>query len=167
MTTKGDETSMKLGAWIFRAWFYFRQGYGTYLTFLLGYVSMLITVYYLAVKNIPFLLYLFPQFGPFALLGSAIGIPTAVMLGWVHMKRSRLYSSEQDIGVEANPYYYKLAPGYTTEAVIPATLAQLRLIRKMSEQMGILTDSERKEIDQLEKTFSILLEGGYVGTRKA
>jgi len=156
---------MKLGNWIFRAWYYFRMGYGTYLTFLLGYVSTLVTVYYLAVKNIPFLLYLFPLFGPFALLGTAIGVPTAVAIGWVHLKRSRLYSSEMDVGVEANPYYYKLAPGYTTKAVIPATLVQLRLIRRMSEQMGILTDSERKEIDQLEKTFTILLEGGYVGNQ--
>ncbi|MGA2237719.1 MAG: hypothetical protein ABSG74_00740 [Candidatus Bathyarchaeia archaeon] len=157
---------MKAGSWIFRAWFYFRTGYGTYLTFLLGYVSTLITVYYLAIKNIPFLLYLFPQFGPFALLGTAVGAPTAVVIGWVHMKRSRLYSSEIDVGVEANPYNYKLPPGYTKETTIPSTLIQLRLIRRMSEKMGVLTDSERMELDKLERDYSILLEGGYVGSRK-
>lgn len=155
---------MKFGTWVFRAWFYFRQGYGTYLTFLLGYVSTLITVYYLAIKNIPFLLYIFPQFGPFAILGTAIGIPTAVTIGWIHMKRSRLYSSEMDVGVEANPYYYKLPPGYSTEALVPASLIQLRLIRRVSEKMGLLTDSEKQEIDQLEKTFITLLKGGYVTT---
>ena len=160
------KVNMKLGSWIFRAWFYFRMGYGTYLTFLLGYLSTLVTVYYLAIRNIPFLLYIFPQFGPFALLGTAIGIPTAVTIGWVHMKRSRLYSSEIDVGVEANPYYYKLPPGYTTEATIPATLIQLRLIRRVSEKMDLLTESEKQEIDQLEKTFLTLLQGGYVTSRK-
>jgi hypothetical protein len=158
---------MNLGNLVFRAWYYFRQGYSTYLTFLLGYTSTLITVYYLAIKNIPFLLYLFPQFGPFALIGTIVGIPTAVTIGWIHMKRSRLYSSEVDVGVEANPYYYKLPPGYTTEATIPATLITLRLMRKISEKLDILTEPEKKEIDQLEKTFLALLDGGYVGTRKA
>jgi hypothetical protein len=156
---------MKLGNWIFRAWFYFRQGYGTYLTFLLGYVSTLVTVYYLAIRNIPSLLYIFPQFGPFALLGTAVGIPTAVTIGWIHMKRSRLFSSEQDIGVEANPYYYKLPPGYTIEAMVPSTLMQLRLIRRLSEKMDLLTDSERTEIDELERKFAILLKGGYLEHR--
>jgi len=82
------------------------------------------------------------------------------------MKRSRLFSSEQDIGVESNPYYYKLPPGFTMEATIPATLVQLRLIRKMSEKMDLLSESEKEEIEQLEKTFLILLQGGYVTSPK-
>ena len=42
--------------WIYRAWYYFRLGYSTYLTFILGYVSTLVTVCYLAIKNMPPLL---------------------------------------------------------------------------------------------------------------
>ena len=106
---------MKLGylrslTWVYRAWYYFRQGYSTYLTFLLGYVSTLITVYYLAIKNMPPLLDLFPHFASFAIFGTVVGVPSAVVIGWVHMKRSRLFSSEQDIAVESNPYQYKLPP---------------------------------------------------------
>lgn len=157
---------MKLGSWVFRAWYYFRMGYGTYLTFLLGYVSTLITVYYLAVKNIPFLLYIFPQFGLFALLGTVIGVPTAVTIGYVHMKRSRLYTSEVDVGVEANPYYYKLPPGFTTEAMVPTTLITLQLIRRMSEKMDLLTESEKTQIEQLEEKLATLLKGGRLDTPK-
>jgi len=154
-------TSLK---WIYRAWYYFRQGYSTYLTFLLGYVSTLVTVYYLAVQNMPPLLDLFPRFGEFAVLATVIGGPLAVVIGWVHMKRSRLYTSEQDIAVESNPYQYKLPPGYVKEAWGPLMMMQLRLVRKISESRGFVTDSERIEMEELEKKWRTLLEGGYVGS---
>jgi len=149
--------------WIYRAWYYFRQGYSTYLTFLLGYVSTLVTVYYLAIKNMPPLLDLFPHFIPFAVIATVIGGPLAVLMGWVHMKRSGLFSSEQDIAVEANPYQYKLPPGYTKEAFMPAVLVQLRVLRRLAESSGLLTDSERAEIDDLDRKLVALLEGGYLG----
>jgi len=105
--------------WVYRAWYYFRLGYGTYLTFLLGYVSTLVTVYYLAIRNVPDLLSIFPHFAAFAVLATIIGVPLAVVIGWAHLKRSGLFTSEQDISVEANPYLYKLPPGYTKELTIP------------------------------------------------
>jgi hypothetical protein len=70
----------KLG-FLARLWFYFRTGYSTYLTFLLGYMSTLITVYYLAIKNIPELLDLFPRFVPFAVLSTVIGAPLSIIVG--------------------------------------------------------------------------------------
>jgi len=39
---------MKAKNLIFRSWYYFRTGYNTYLIIPVGYVSTLITVYYLA-----------------------------------------------------------------------------------------------------------------------
>ena len=150
--------------WIYRAWYYFRQGYSTYLTFLLGYVSTLVTVYYLAVKNMPPLLDLFPSFREFAVLATVIGVPLGVGIGWAHMKRSGLYTSEQDIAVESNPYQYKLPPGYVKEAWGPLMMMQLRLVRKISESRGFVTDSERIEMEELEKKWRKLLEGGYVGS---
>jgi len=81
----------------------------------------------------------------------------------VHLKRSSLFSSEVDISVEANPYQYKLPPGYTKEAFMPAVLIQLRILRRLAESNTLLSDSERAEIDDLEKKLTRLLEGGYVG----
>jgi hypothetical protein len=153
-----------VGNFLNRAWYYFRLGYSTYLTFLLGYVSTLVTVYYLAIKNIPQLLDIFPKFVPFAVLSTIVGVPLSVTIGWVHLKRSGLFSSEQDISVESNPYLYKLPPGYTKEAAMPATLATIQLLRKLAETNKALTETEKAELDELEKKLKSLLSGGYVGS---
>ena len=88
-------------------WYYFRVGYSTYLSFLLGFATTLVTVYYLAITNIPVLEALFPHFGIFAVIALIVGVPTACIIGWFHLKGSSLWKSEIDIGVEANPYLYK------------------------------------------------------------
>ena len=149
---------------VYRSWYYFRLGYATYLTFLLGYVSTLITVYYLAIKNMPDLASIFPHFATFGVVATVVGGPLAVVIGWAHLKRSGLFSTEQDITVEANPYLYKLPPGYTKELSIPATLIQLRIVRKLAETSGILTDTERAELDEIERKFKTLMDGGYIGS---
>jgi hypothetical protein len=150
-----------------RAWFYFRLGYSTYLTFLLGYVSTLVTVYYLAIKNIPQLLDLFPKFLPFAVLATAIGVPLSVAIGWVHLKRSTLYSSEADIAAEANPYIYKLPQaGILKDAQIPSELFRLRLLKKLAEANGLLTEAERMQIEKIEANYEMLLRGASVGLQR-
>ena len=149
--------------WMYRGWYYFRLGYSTYLTFILGYVSTFITVYYLAIKNIPELLNIFPRFVPFAVLGTLVGGPLSVVIGWVHLKRSGAFSSEQDIVMEANPYLYRLPPGYTKELTMPMGLIQFRIMRRLAETKGLLTDSEKAEIDELERKYLTLLQGGYLG----
>jgi len=133
----------------FRAWYYFRLGYSTYLTFILGYASTLVTVYYLAIRNIPSLLDIFPL---------------SVGIGWIHLKRSRLFSSEVDIGVESNPYNYKLQPGKDTEISTPFLLISIRILKKLADTNGLLTSPEKAEITQLEDRLLTLLGGGYIGT---
>lgn len=149
---------------ISRAWYYFRLGYSTYLTFLLGYISTLITVYYLAIKNIPDLLVLFPRFVPFAALATVVGVPASVAIGWFHLKRSTLYSSEADISVEANPWNYKLPPGWWKEALYPALLAELRILRQLAKREALVTDADQKQLESLEETLEKLIQGGFVGT---
>jgi hypothetical protein len=149
--------------WLYRAWYYFRVGYGTYLTFLLGYFSTLVTVYYLAIQNMPALLNLFPRFVPFAVIATLIGGPLSVAVGWIHLKRSGLFSSEALVQIESNPYNYKLAPGYWKDAFGPAMVAQLRLLQKLSESAGVLTPAERAELMDIETKWMTLVKGGYVG----
>jgi len=152
-----------------RFWYYFRLGYSTYLTFLLGYVSTLVTVYYLAIKNLPYLLDIFPHFETFSVLATVIGIPASVMIGWLHLKRTQAYSSEADISIESNPYTYKVAPGKEREAFIPFYLEILVQLKKLSEAQGLLTSSEKARIEEIEDKMQRLIEGEYVGTprRKA
>ena len=147
-----------------RLWFYFRMGYATYLTFLLGYVSTLVTVYYLAVKNIPDLLDIFPHFVPFAILGTVIGVPTSIAIGWIHLKRSPAWSAELDVSVEANPYNYKLVPGYYREAWTPLYLELLILLRRIAVAQNLVDREELARIDDLEQKLRVLIAGGYVGT---
>ena len=151
-------------AYIGRVWYYFRTGYGLYLTFVLGYGSTLVTVYYLAIKNVPSLLDIFPKFWPFAILATAIGCPVAVGLGWVHMKRSPGYTAEVDIGVEANPYNYKLPPGFWRETFAPVYLELLLLQKKMMQKQSVLDEEDKARIEELEKRLRVLIAGGMTGT---
>jgi hypothetical protein len=149
---------------ISRAWYYFRLGYSTYLTFLLGYVSTLVTVYYLAIKNVPSLLDLFPKFVPFAILATGIGGPLSVAIGWAHLKRSSLFVSEQDIAYEASPYVYKLPnAGIARDVQTPSELLRLRLLRRLAESNGLLKDGEKQQIEKIEQLYETLLAGNPVG----
>lgn len=146
-----------------RVWYYFRMGYSTYLTFLLGYVSTIVTVYYLAIKNLPTLLDLFPHFVPFAVLATVIGVPLSVLIGWLHLKRSMIYSAEADVATESNPYTYKLSPGVWKEAFGPLLLELLLEQKKLLEAQNLLRDDENTRIEDIESKMRILLKGGYVG----
>jgi hypothetical protein len=146
-----------------RMWYYFRVGYGTYLTFLLGYVSTLVTLYYLAIKNMPDLLTVFPHFLDFIVVGTVFGVPISITIGWLHFKRAPTFTAEADIGIESNPYYYKLPPGYNREAFAPLYLELLVLLKRLLDSNSLLTDEDESQIADLEQKLHTLINGGYVG----
>jgi hypothetical protein len=121
-------------------------------------------VYYLAIKNIPDLLNVFPHFVPFAVLATIVGGPMSVAIGWVHLKRSPAYRSEIDIGVEANPYYYKLPPGYNREVYAPLYLELLLQVKRLLESQRLLDAEEKARIEELERKLHVLIDGGLIGT---
>ncbi len=157
---------MRGSRFIFRMWYYFRVGYSTYLSFLLGFATTFVTVYYLAITNIPALQAVFPHFGLFAVVALLVGVPTACIIGWYHMKGSSLWKSEVDITVEANPYLYKMYPGYWQEAFTPLYLELLKGLKKILEKEGMLSDDERRSMRDLEEKLETLVKGGYVGVPK-
>ena len=147
---------------LFRSWYYFRIGYGTYLTFLLGFLTTIVTVYYLAINNIPVLKSLFSSFLSFSVLAVAVGVPIAALSGYVHFKRSRAYSSEVDIGVEANPYYFKVTPGKEREIQAPLAIANIDLSLAMAAKLGVLTpEVESEYLRAREKYVRLLKHGDY------
>lgn len=150
---------------LFRSWYYFRTGYATYLAFVLAAINMIVVVYYLAIQNLPDLKNVFPSFSLWALTVISVGIPLAIFLGWLHFKRSPTYRSEVDIQVEANPYYYKLPPGYWKEVFAPAYLEILRLNLKVLNKEP-LTEEEQQQIKDLQKKLEDLIRGGYIGEPK-
>ncbi len=92
-----------------------------------------------------------------------VGLPVSVLIGWGHIKRSALWRTEIDIGVEANPYYYKLTPGFQKDVYAPLYLEVLRLVRRLSERDRLLTQEENAKILEIEKKMETLIAGGYVG----
>lgn len=157
---------MSAGRRLFRLWYYFRIGYSTYLTFLLGVANTLVVLYYLLIQNVPGLQAVFPHFAVFVVISVVVGLPLSIGVGWLHLKRTPAFLSEIDIGVEANPYYYKLAPGHQSEVFAPINLELLRQIRKIMKTQNLLSEEEEKRMAELEEKMETLLRGGYVGSPK-
>lgn len=152
----------KLG---FRAWYYFRQGWGTYFAFIFSAVNTLTVTYYLAIEKAPALKEIFPSFLIYSAVVTIVGIPLLIGIGYFHFKRSAAYSSEQDITAESNPYLFKLPPGYWLEVLFPLYLVITDMMVKLSKNEK-LTDEELNQINELRKKINVLLKGGYIGHPK-
>ena len=147
-----------------RLWFYFRIGYSTYLTFILGALNTLIVVWYLAIQQAPEIESFFGHFVPFAIATTVIGVPSSIFVGWVHYKRTSAFASEVDIQTEANPYYYKLFPGKEEEVVVPMYLELLQSLRRLMQSEHLLSEEDISRIEGLESKMRHLMAGGMVGT---
>jgi len=157
---------MNFSRFLPRAWYYFRTGYTTYLTFLLGAVNTLTIIYVLLGAQIPALVALFPTFLVFAVVAITAGVPVTILIGWLHLKRSPIYTSELDVSVEANPYYYKMPPGYWPEVILPTYQETIRYLTRLLEKEKLLTAEDRERIKALDEKMDILMKGGYVGHPK-
>jgi hypothetical protein len=121
-------------------------------------------VYYLAIKNLPTLLDIFPHFVPFAILATIIGAPLAVIIGWLHVKRTSAYTSEMDIGVEANPYNYKIVPGKEKELWTPFNILLLKLLEQLLDAQNLLSKEGKDQIRELQRRMQALIDGELAGT---
>jgi hypothetical protein len=128
-------------------------------------VNVVVTVYYLAIANIPELQTVFPNFTTWAITILIIGTPLSVFIGWLHLKRSPAYRSEMDVAVESNPYYYKLPPGYWKDALVPVMLETMKLNIKLLNKES-LSESEIISLKELQKKLEHLIEGGRIDTQK-
>jgi hypothetical protein len=125
----------------------------------------MVTVYYLAIQNIPQLERVFPDFTSWAITIIIVGVPLAVFMGWLHLKRSPAYRSEQDVAIESNPYYYKLPPGFWKEALVPVMLETMKLNIKLLNKEP-LNEAELNSLKELQKKMENLINGGYIGNPK-
>ena len=123
---------------------------------------MLTVTYFLAIENYPVLDTLFPSFLHYVFLAVVIGVPMLILVGYIHYKRSAAFTAEADINVEAYPYWYKLPPGWNKEVVFPLYLQMINLMIKISKDEKLSTD-ETKEMSDIQKSLSTLIEGGYIG----
>lgn len=130
---------------VFRLWFYFRQGWGTYFAFIFAAINTLTVTYYLAIEKYPTLQSIFPNFGQYVLVVVAIGIPILILAGYVHFKKSQAFKSEADINIEVNPYHARIV--VNTELSLRINTMMLDLIKKTSLSDS-LSDQEKQEIEK-------------------
>ena len=143
----------------FRSWFYSQTGYSQYFTFTIAVINMLTTTYYLAINQNEIIGKIFPTFSTYVVISSTIGIPLLVFLGYLHMRRSHIYKSQQDILQESSPYNYYLLPGIQKEVMAPLFYDLLELGRKSLSNEGI-TEEQSKRLDDLVQKLKLLSSGG-------
>ena len=135
----------------FRGWFYFRQGWANYFTFIMAATNTLVVTYFLAIERYPPLVAIFPSFIQYVLIISSIGIPLLVIVGYVHWKRSAARKAEVDIFYETNPYMVRVL--VNTEMMVQTNLI---LNEYLLKQLGgqKLSDEEINELSKLQGKLS-------------
>ena len=129
----------------FRAWFYFRQGYGLYFAFILASVNTLTITYFLAIERYPVLNEIFPTFIHYVIIAVSVGIPLLITVGYIHYKRSAGYRAEAGIANETNPYARRVL--VNSEMNLQINLEVLKIIIELSRNEKI----EKTQMDKILK----------------
>jgi hypothetical protein len=157
--------SEKLNFWklLFRAWFYFRTGYGLYLAFLIGFASNLVVIYKLGIADTPSLFALFPHLTEFVIVAVIVASPIAILSGLYHMKRTGAFAADAAVQTESNPYIYRVTPGKEREVFVPLMILTARGLAKVMDQLKTMTPEERSKFEDVLAKADDLLKGQAVG----
>ena len=129
--------------WLFRSWFYFRNGWSMYFAFIFAAINTLTVTYFLAIERAPSLQAIFPSFFQYVLIVSLIGVPLLIVIGYAHWKRTKARKAEVDIGFETTPYQRRIVVNTETILHLNITLIEM-LMRSTSGEK--LTENEIKKI---------------------
>jgi hypothetical protein len=132
----------------FRGWFYFRQGWSNYFTFIMAAVNTLVVTYYLAIERYPTLVAIFPSFIQYALVIITIGVPLLVIIGYAHWKKTAARKAEVDIFYEVNPYIMRAI--VNTELMLKLNLQLSDLLVKSQPNENISAE-DIKKLSNLQK----------------
>ena len=136
---------------MFRTWYYFRQGWGTYFAFIMAGINTLTITYYLAIEKYPLLLGIFPTFANYVIIIVLIAIPVLSGIGYVHFKKTNAYKNEADIHMEVDPYQRRML--LNTEMMMPLFLQMSNLLTKLAKNEKI-SDEESKDLQNLQDDLS-------------
>jgi len=160
------ELTMNLSRLIFRSWYYFRIGYGTYVAFPLGFASTMIVIYELAFKDVAVIHDYFPRLYIFGIVALLVIGPISIYAGLYHIKRTGAYSAEASVLTESNPYVYRAIPGKEREVFLPLMMLTAKGLAKMMEQQHSMTLEEQREFQTVLDKANSLLEGASIGLPK-
>jgi len=148
---------------LFRAWFYFRTGYGLYLAFLIGFASNIVVLYKLGVVDNKYLAPFFPSLTVFGIVSLIVAAPIAIFSGLYHMKRTGAFAADAAVQTESNPYVYRAVPGKEKEVFVPLMILTARGLAKVMEQLKTMTPEEKREFEDVLAKADGLLKGEAVG----
>ena len=132
---------------MFRAWYYFRQGWSIYFAFILAAMNTLTVTYFLAIDNYPSLKSVFPSFEQYVVIIAMIGVPILVTAGYAHYKKTEGFKSEIDVLIESNPYQRRIL--VNTETVLSLQLKLILIIQEMAKNQDI----DQNKTDELKKLY--------------
>src|SRR5215467_9434990 len=139
---------MNLNRLLFRAWFYFRTGYGTYISLPVGIASNLVVLYALAIVGNKYLHPIFPSLTFFAVISIIVFFPVGAILGLYHMKRTPAFAADASVQTESNPYVYKIIPGKEQEVLYPLLALIGRGLVKVLDNQKAMSSDERREFEE-------------------
>lgn len=145
------------------------MGYSVYIAFFIGFIGNIVVIYKLAIEPVktaggfPVLALLFPSLTIFIVEALLIAVPVAGYIGLYHMKRTGAFAAEASVGVESNPYVYKVVPGKEQEVFLPLMILTAKGLAKVMEHQQTLTTSERNEFEATLSKAERLLSGQVVG----
>ena len=128
---------------LFRAWFYFRNGWSMYFAFIFAAINTLTVTYFLAIERAPALQLIFPSFFQYVAIVSLIGVPMLIGIGYAHYKRTKARKAEVDIGFETSPYQRRFI--VNTEIILHLNLRLTEMLMKLTHGEK-LTENEIKKI---------------------
>ena len=130
---------------MFRAWYYFRNGWSMYFAFIFAAINTLTVTYFLAIENYPFLNTLFPSFLHYIVIVTSIGIPILVVIGYLHFKKTTAYRTETEIMYETNPFGRRLS--VNSEIMLALNLELINMIIRLSDNNKL----SKEEIEDTKK----------------
>ena len=136
---------------MFRAWYYFRQGWAIYFAFILAAINTLTVTYFLAIDNYPSLKSVFPSFEQYVVIGVLIGVPLLITVGYAHYKKTEGFKSEVDVLIESNPYQRRIL--VNTETVLSLQLKLILIIQEIAKNQ----DLDQNKIDELKKLYEEII----------
>ena len=143
---------------IYRSWFYFRVGYGTYVALLIGIGGNLLLFYRLGVQYIDFLKDVFPSLTVFSIVALIVTIPASIGFGFYHMKRTGAFAADASVSTEQNPYVYKIVPGKEQEVLYPVLALTLKGLVKVLDHQPV-TEDEKQEFQEAIAKTNRLIQG--------
>ena len=130
---------------LFRAWFYFRNGWSMYFAFVFAAINTLTVTYYLAIERAPALQAIFPSFFQYVAIVSLVGVPLLIGVGYAHYKRTKARKAEVDIGFETSTYQRRFI--VNTEIILHLNLRLTEMLMKLTSGEK-LTENEIKKIQE-------------------